>query len=159
MTTRQYLNQLRNIDKEIRDNQLLAMRYRENALPTSPQLTDMKVQTSHITDKMAESIVKAIDYEDKAEQEAVQLIELKHHIEEQIKGIKKLDDRYAKTYYNILMGRYIRKMSDAALCKYVGYGAKQLRRRIEKAYDLFESLYGAEYLDLTITPNNEQDAQ
>ena len=146
MRTREYLGQLKNIDKEIQDKQLLAIKYRDNALPTSPKLSDMKVQTSHEPDKMATSIATALDYEKEADEMAVKLLNLKHHIEGQIDGLRFIDNKNAKTYYNILMGYYVRQMSNASLSKYIKYSPKQTKRLFESALEVFESMYGEEYL-------------
>ena len=147
MTTKQYLNQLRNIDREIEDFQLLALRYRDSALPTSPQLTDMKVQTSHEPDKMANSIVKAIDFEREADEKASMLMELKHLIISQICGVKEVNNRNATVYYNVLFGYYIRGMRDAKLSDYVGYEKRYTKKLFNRALETFETLYGSTYLD------------
>lgn len=147
MTTRFYLNQLKNIDREIQDKQLLAIKYRDNALPTSPKLSDMKVQTSHESDKMASSIVKALDYEKEAEEMAIKLLNLKHHIEGQIDAIRFIDHKNAKVYYNILTGIYIRQMTHDEVSKYIKYSQKQTKRLYEGALKTFESIYGEEYLE------------
>lgn len=144
--TREYLGQLKNIDREIRDKQLLAQRYRDNAVSVSPKLTDVKVQSSGVPDKMAESITKALDYEAEANDDVVRLIELKHHIEEQIDGMREADGNYGKTYYNILMGSYVHNMNVTALSRYIGYSPKQTRRLFDKSIKVFEVMYGEEYL-------------
>ena len=147
MTTKAYLSQLHIIDNQIKDKQLLALQYRENAIMTSPVYSDMKVQTNHKPDKMAESIIKAIEYEKEADDKAVELLNLKHTILEQIDGIKKIEKNNAHVYYNLLMGRYVHNMTMTELQDYVHYGEKQTKRLFDKSIEEFEILYGSEYLE------------
>ena len=95
---------------------------------------------------MAESIAKALDYEAEADAAALRLIELKHHIEEQIIGIKDHEGEDGKTYYNILIGSYVRNMNVSTLSKYVGFSTKQTRRWFDRSLKVFEKMYGEEYL-------------
>ena len=147
MTTKCYLSQLHFIDNQIKDKQLLALQYRQNAIMSSPVYTDMKVQTNHKPDKMAESIIKAIEYEKEADDKAVELLNLKHTILKQIDGIKKLDRNNSHVYYNLLMGRYVHNMTMTQLQEYVHYGEKQTKKLFERSIVEFETLYGSEYLD------------
>ena len=148
ITTRSYLNQLKNIDHVIKNWLAYAEKCRSDALPTSPKLSDMKVQTSHEPDKMATSISKALDYEHGAEEKASELIELRHHIIYQIDGLRNIDNEDANTYYNILMGYYINDLKTQEIADMYNYSQQHIRRLHSKALDAFEQKYGAEYLGI-----------
>lgn len=148
MTTRTYLNQLKNIDNVIKNWLEYAEKCRNDALPSSPKLSDMKVQSSHEPDRMATSIVKALDYEKNAVEKASELIELRHHIIYQIDGMRNIDNEDADTYYNILMGYYINDLKTQDIADLYNYSPQHIRRLHGKALDAFEKKYGVEYLEI-----------
>ena len=96
MTDREYLNQLKNIDRRIKDKLEEEQRWRDIATNTTSKLSDMKVQTSKNPDPMGTAITKAVQYQRESAELAVKMVELKNTITMQIDNIG--DDKA----YNIL---------------------------------------------------------
>ena len=91
MTDREYLNQLKNIDRRIKDKIEEEQRWRDIATNTTTKLSDMKVQTSKDPDPMGSAITKAVTYQRESAELAAALVELKNTITTQIDNIE--DDK------------------------------------------------------------------
>lgn len=87
MTDREYLNQLRNIDRRIKDKIEEEQRWRDIATNTTSKLSDMKVQTSKDPDPMGTAITKAVQYQRESAELAARLVDLKNTITMQIDTI------------------------------------------------------------------------
>lgn len=142
MTTEAYLSQIKNIDNRIKDKQEESLKWHDIAIGRGAGLSEDKVQTSMNYDKMGDAATLAVFYEQESKEIAYQLTQLKHRIIEQIDSIKD------EILYNILVGYYIydRTMSDVA-CD-LRYSYKQTKRYHKKALELFEEVYGSEYLEI-----------
>lgn len=152
MTTVEYLNQLKNIDRRIADKRDEAEKWRVIAYGNRTVSTDReRVLKSIDPDKMGNAVIKAIEYEKEADTLAEWLIMLRHHIIEQIDGMEDISD---SRYYNILKGYYLRDMSFAAIGYELGFSTKQVARDYKKALVIFESLYYDEYKELEILSSN-----
>lgn len=142
MTTKQYLGQLVNIDRRIKDQMSEYEKWISIATSTGSHSgnTD-RVMSSGSQDKMADAVVKAIDYSIESNENAVALTHLKHTITNQICGIKN------EQFYNVLFSHFVdgEKIDEIKLGKY-DYSYKQKRRILLDAMDEFERIYGAEYL-------------
>ena len=143
MTTREYLGQLKNIDKRIRDKIEESERWYGIATGTGYTLKEINVQTSKKFDKMENAIIMAIKYEEESRELSVYLTKLKHHIIQQIDGMTN------ETYYNVLKDYYVRDMTIKDIAKKQNYSTKQMGRIFDKAVDDFEHLYYENYKDLT----------
>ena len=143
MKTREYLSQLKNIDKRIRDKIEEAERWYGIATGTGYTLKEINVQTSKKFDKMENAIIMAIRYEEESRELSVYLTKLKHHIIEQIDGMTN------ETYYNVLKDYYVRDMPIKEIAKKQGYSTRQITRIHESALTAFEDMYFENYKDLT----------
>lgn len=143
MTTREYLGQLKNIDKRIRDKIEEAERWYGIATGTGYTLKEINVQTSKKFDKMENAIIMAMQYEEESRELSVYLTKLKHHIIGQIDGMTN------ETYYNVLKDYYVRDMTIKDIAKKQGYSTRQIMRIHESALTAFEDMYYENYKDLT----------
>lgn len=140
MTTKQYLGQLSNIDRRIKDQMSEYRKWIDIATSTSSNNSGERVQSSGSHDKMADAVIKAIEYSKEANEEATRLTELKHTISRQICSIKD------EEHYNILYEYFVedRQIKELRLNK--DYSYKHLRRLLSEAMNHFEDLYGANYI-------------
>ena len=143
MTTREYLSQLKNIDKRIRDKIEEAERWYGISTGTGYTLKEINVQTSKRFDKMENAIIMAMQYEEESRELSVYLTKLKHHIIGQIDGMTN------ETYYNVLKDYYVRDMGIKDIAKKQGYSTRQITRIHESSLATFEDMYYENYKDLT----------
>lgn len=143
MTTREYLSQLKNIDKRIRDKIEESERWYGISTGTGYTLKEINVQTSKKFDKMENAIIMAMQYEEESRELSVYLTKLKHHIIGQIDGMTN------ETYYNVLKDYYVRDMGIKDIAKKQGYSTRQITRIHESALATFEDMYYENYKDLT----------
>ena len=139
MTTKEYLYQLKNIDRRIQDKLLESMEWREIAMSNSIQISEVNVQASPKQDVMADAVAKAVDYEREASQIAVQMTELKYTIIRQIDGI---DDEVA---YNMLKEHFVQQVGIGTMADkyFVSYNC--MKYRIKNAIGVFEKKYGSKW--------------
>lgn len=136
MTTKRYLEQIGRIEKLIYNKQLELAKLRELCVVQGVSYDRERVQTSNISDTTGRmgtelaSISKKIDYWLK-EREKI------------ISQIDKIDDTVA---YEILTYRYVQQMSIFDIAEKIEKSEVQAWRLIKKSQELFESLYGNEYL-------------
>lgn len=136
MTTKRYLEQIGRIEKLIYNKQLELAKLRELCGVQGVSYDRERVQTSNISDTTGRmgtelaSISKKIDYWLK-EREKI------------ISQIDKIDDTVA---YEILTYRYVQQMSIFDIAEKIEKSEVQAWRLIKKSQELFESLYGNEYL-------------
>ena len=142
MNTREYLSQLKNIDKRIRDKIEESERWYGIATGTGYTLKEINVQTSKKFDKMEDAVIMAMQYEEESRELSVYLTKLKHHIIGQIDGMTN------ETYYNVLKDYYVRDMTIKDIARKQNYSTKQMGRIFDKAVDDFERMYYENYKDL-----------
>lgn len=143
MTTKQYLGQLVNIDRRIKDQMSEYEKWISIATSTGSNSANTdRVMSSGSQDKMADAVAKAIDYSIESNENAILLTNLKHTITNQICGIKN------EQFYNVLFSHFVdgEKIDEIKLGKY-DYSYKQKRRILLDAMDEFERKYGEEYLN------------
>ena len=63
MTTKEYLYQLQNIDRRIKDKLRESTEWREIAMCNTIQIPEVNVQASPKQDVMADAVANAVDYE------------------------------------------------------------------------------------------------
>ena len=107
MNAREYLWQLKNIDKRIEDKMDEAQRWRDIAENTTSKLSKDKVQTSPKPDKMADAITNAVMYEQESEEIAKKLTEFKHKVTLQIDEIDDFRRIWNKTLKDNDWDKYI----------------------------------------------------
>lgn len=144
MTTKEYLGQMRNIDQLIKDKIEEAERWRSIAEKMTGNINEICVQTSKEPDKMANAVVRLVDLMEESDEQAVNLIELKHKVIQQIDGLHDLG--YIKDY-NILKSYYVQEKSLSLIARECYYSYKQMKRLYEKAILRFGEIYGDTYFE------------
>lgn len=138
MTAREYLWQLKNIDKRIEDKMEEAQRWRDIAENVTSKVSKDKVQTTPKPDKMADAIVNAVQYEQESEELARRLAEFKNKV---IHMIDAIDDI---RYYDILKMFFVRNMKIVDIRSSLDRSDRHVRREIDKSIEYFGKMYAEE---------------
>ena len=141
MTDREYLNQLKNIDRRIKDKLEEEQKWRDIATNTTAKLSDMKVQTSKDPDPMGSAITKAVQYQRESAELAVKLVELKNTITMQIDNIG--DDRA----YTILKMLFVQGKNYSQVAVELDRSYRHTVREIDAAIKKFGDTYRDTYKD------------
>lgn len=137
MTTQAYLEQLRNIDRRIKDKQRESDAWRNIATTKRATMDDVKIQSSQRKDAMEEAICMAVQYEQEAAELAKNLTELKHTIIVQIDGLK--CDEHS---YNILKDHYVYGDGVGTLADRYNYSYNGMKKKLRNAVAVFAKQYG-----------------
>lgn len=141
MTDREYLNQLKNIDRRIKDKLEEEQRWRDIATNTTARLSDMKVQTTKDSDPMGTAISKAVTYQRESAELAIKLVELKNTITTQIDGIG--DDKT----YTILKMVFVQEKDYSEVAVELKRSYRHTVREIDNAVKTFGDKYRNTYKD------------
>ena len=144
METKEYLNQMRNIDRFIKDKLDEAEKWRSIAENMTGNLNEICVQTTKQPDKMANAVIRLVDLIMESDKEALSLINIKETI---IKQIDRLHQMGHDKEYMILKSYYVQERSLAYIALDSKYSYKQTKRNYEKAIKIFESIFGKEYMN------------
>ena len=135
METSQYLGQLKNIDRRIKDKIKEADRWRDIADGRTSIAITERVKSSPKYDKQGDAIAIAVDFEEESRMMAIQLENLKDKITKQIDGVEN------ELYYNILKSFYIQEKSFTEIAAEEGYSYKQIKRYYDKSLEYFGKKY------------------
>ena len=141
MTDREYLNQVKNIDKRIKYKLDEEQKWRDIATNTTSKLSDMKVQTSKDPDPMGTAITKAVQYQRECAALAVQFVELKNTITMQIDNVG--DDKT----YNILKMLFVQGKDYSEVAVELKRSYRHTVREIDAAIKKFGDKYRDTYKD------------
>ncbi len=141
MTDREYLNQLKNIDRRIKDKIEEEQRWRDIATNTTSKLSDMKVQTSKDPDPMGSAITKAVSYQRESAELAAKLVDLKNTITMQIDNIE--DDKA----YTILKMVFVQGKDYSEVAVELKRSYRHTVREIDAAIKKFGDKYRDTYKD------------
>lgn len=144
MTTKEYLGQMKNIDRFIRDKLEEAEKWRTIAEKTTGNLNEICVQTTKQPDKMATAVARLVDLVEESDKLALDLINLKEIITKQIDELHRLE---FNNEYMILKSYYVHGRSLGYIALDSHYSYKQTKRNFEKAIKRFESIFGENYLE------------
>lgn len=145
MTTKEYLEQLLDMDEDILNTINQAQKWRDIATKMGVPPIGERVDSSPKPDQMETAIIKAVECERKAGEEAKRLVLLREKIENQIQGLK--DCGYnGKRYYFLIWGMYHDNKKLTELSRHVDYSYDHARRLLKKALAVFEKKYGETYL-------------
>ena len=144
MTTKEYLGQMRNVDRFIRDKLEEAEKWSTIAEKTTGTLNEICVQSTKQPDKMANAVVRLVDLVEESDQLALKLINLKELITRQIDELHKMGYNME---YTILKSYYVHERSLAYIALDSHYSYKQTKRNYDKALRRFESIFGESYLN------------
>lgn len=140
MTTKEYLVQIKRMEKII-DNKLSEL-YRLRQLVSSISIsTDgERVMSSGSMDKMGDSVAKIVDLEYSVAGTISQYTELRQKIISQIDSLKNYE------YYSVLFSRYVSNNEFWKIADEMGYSERQVFRIHGNALKEFEKMFGKEYL-------------
>lgn len=140
MTTKEYLMQIKRMEKII-DNKLSEL-YRLRQLVSSISIsTDgERVMSSGSMDKMGDSVAKIVDLEYSVAGTISQYTELRQKIISQIDSLKNYE------YYSVLFSRYVSNNEFWKIADEMGYSERQVFRIHGNALKEFEKMFGKEYL-------------
>ena len=140
MTTKEYLMQIKRMEKMI-DNKLSEL-YRLRQLVSSISIsTDgERVMYSGSMDKMGDSVAKIVDLEYSVAGTISQYTELRQKIISQIDSLKNYE------YYSVLFSRYVSNNEFWKIADEMGYSERQVFRIHGSALKEFEKMFGKEYL-------------
>lgn len=141
MTDREYLNQLKNIDRRIKDKIEEEQRWRDIATNTASKLSDMKVQTTKDPDPMGTAISKAVTYQRESAELASKLVDLKNTITMQIDDI---DDDKA---YLILKMVFVQGKDYSEVAVELKRSYRHTLREVDNAVKKFGDKYRHLYKD------------
>ena len=137
MTPQNYLDQLLNIDRRIKDKLRESQEWRDIAMTKKAMMDDIKIQSSPRKDAMEDAICKAVQYENEAAELAKTLTELKHTIIEQIDGLK--GDEHS---YNILKEHYVYGVGVGTMADKYNFSYNGMKKRLRNAVSVFAKQYG-----------------
>ena len=135
MNTKRYLEQIGRIEKLIRNKNLEAQKIRELCGSPAIQTDRERIQSSGVSDPTARyatelaSITRQIDWWMKKRQKII----------DQIDAIEDL------AVYEILEFRYVQQLSIVDIADTLEITERQAWRRLKKAHNVFECLYGESY--------------
>lgn len=135
MQVEQYLGQLKNIDRRIKDKIKEADSWRDIADGRTSVVPTDKVKTSKKYDRQGDAIAIAVDLEEESRLLAVKLENLKNKITKEIDGVEN------ELYYNILKSFYIQEKNFTEIAAEEGYSYKQIKRYFKKSLDYFGEKY------------------
>ena len=116
-------------------------RWRDIAVNTGAKITDIKVQTSKNQDPMGNAVTKAVEFQRESAELAVQLIDLKHTIIEQIDNLG--DDKA----YLILKMVFVQNKTYAEVAVALNRSYRHAVREIENSIKIFGNKYRHLYKD------------
>lgn len=105
MDAKEYLNQVKKLDLQIRNKMIEKQQWKDIALGITANMDGERVQSSGAKSKMADAINKCVDMEAEIDSLVDKLIDTKKEV---IQTIERLD---SPTEYDILHKRYIQFMS------------------------------------------------
>lgn len=140
MTTKEYLMQIRRMEKMI-DNKLSEL-YRLRQLVSSISIsTDgERIMSSGSMDKMGDSVAKIVDLENCVAETISRYTELRQKIIAQIDSLKDYG------HYSVLFSRYVLNNEFGKIADEMGYSERQVLRIHGSALKEFEKMFGKEYL-------------
>lgn len=98
MTAKEYLQQVRFIDKRIDSKLALVNRLRDTATSVTTTLSDMPRSDSPNLQRMEDTICKIIDLENDINQEIDRLVDLKREVDMAISELQNPDEQLVLTY-------------------------------------------------------------
>ena len=130
LSTKEHLSQIGRYDKMIKNKLLEIEQLRTIVCGTTIPLKKDKIQTTPNHDKLGDIVTKIVFLEGNLDE----IIEKRHKIVEEIEAIPRQE------HYDVLAKRYILGMGLTEIVLETGLSEKQVRRYINEAYDVFESM-------------------
>ena len=141
MDTKQYLEQIHRLDKQIQNKLSEIYQLKTMACSVNVSNDSERVQTSVRNDKLEKVVAKIVDMERETDSLVDTFIEKRNHIINQIDKIENTD------YYHILSMRYVGNNTFEEIAKNTNWSIRKVFSLHGKALQEFERLYGNEYLE------------
>ena len=141
MTTKQYLNHIKRLDKMIENKLDEIYRLREMSVSISTNMDKDRVQSSGSHDKLGESVAKIVDLERETNDILSELADKKKTIINQIDGMENYD------FYVILTYKFVQKLDFREIFLKMKISERKMYTVYRQALKEFERLYGKLYLD------------
>lgn len=137
MTAKEYLQQVRRMDRLINNKIAEIDQLKELATSITAATDREAVQTSGVSDKVGNVVASIIDLQNEINALVDNYIDKRKEIIAQIDGIEKQQP----LYYAILHGRYIQFRRLQEIADDEGYAAQYIREQHGKALAFFERTY------------------
>lgn len=137
MTAKEYLQQVRRMDRLI-NNKIAELEQLRTLATSITAATDREaVQTSGVSDKVGNVVASIVDLQNEINALVDTYVDKRKEIIAQIDGIEKLQP----LYYAILHGRYIQFQSLQQIADNEGYTAQYMRKTHGEALEFFKTVY------------------
>lgn len=139
MTTKQYLNQIRDVKHDIEKLQARIRDKRALLTSISVNSNDVRVQLSSDPDKMASMVANILDMESELKDSVDKSLELERKITNEIDKIK------GEKYKDVLFWRYVQGYTFEMIAVTTSYSYRQTIRIHGEALLEFQNMFGDEY--------------
>lgn len=140
MDTKQYLNQIERLDKQIQNKLSEIYQLKTMACSVNVSSDGDKVQTSPNKDRLGSTVAKIVDLEKETDKLVDEFVDKRNHIIGQIDGMEDVD------YYHILSLRYVTRDTFENISEKTGWSKRHVLRMHGQALLAFEKKYGEEYI-------------
>ena len=140
METKQYLNQIERLEKQIQNKLSEIYQLKTMACSVTVSNENDRVQTSPDKDRLGSTVAKLVDLEEETNRLVDEFVDKRNHIIRQIDSMENVD------YYHILSLRYVSKNTFEGIADKTGWSIRQVFKLHGRALQEFEKLYGGEYL-------------
>lgn len=141
MTTKEYLGQIRRLNRMINNKLTEIAQLKDMAVSISATQSGERVQTTPNFDKIGTKYAKIDEMERKIDGMVDELVDKKEKI------IQQIDSMEDENTYNILFARYIEKKTFEVIATEMKYSWRQVVRLHGTALKQFEKKYGEGYLN------------
>ena len=136
MTAKQYLMQINDMKKRIKEKRFQIESLRESLVSTSANIDGNRVQSSGSHDKIGSGMAKIVDRERELESYIIRFLEVEREISGQIDGLN------VSIYREVLHWRYVCGFTFEKTAVAMDYSYKQTTRIHGKALLEFTRVYG-----------------
>lgn len=141
METKQYLNQISRLERQIQNKLSEIYQLKTMACSVTVSNEGEHVQTSTNKDRLGSTVIKILDLEKETDHIIDCFMYRRKRIIEQIDGMENDD------YYHILSMRYVSKNTFEDIAQKTNWSIRKVFSIHGKALQEFEKLYGNEYLE------------
>ena len=140
MTTKEYLNQAKVIERRINVKLSELFHWRNLSTAISACVDSERVQTSMTSGKIENAVVKIADLEKEIDESLKELRSKQKIIEKQIFMLEKDDE------VTVLHAYYISSLTQEQIADDMNYSVKTIKNLMKKGTENFEKTYGMLYL-------------
>ena len=140
MDTKQYLNQIERLEKQIQNKLSEIYQLKTMACSVTVSNETDRVQTSSDKDRLGSTVAKIVDLEKETDKLVDEFVDKRNHIISQIDSMENVD------YYHILSLRYVSRDTFENIADKTGWSKRHVLRIHGQALLAFEKNYGNEYI-------------